>query len=116
MGSLGEILSLGNEPVLMAQRHTVLRNAGYKVVSAVNPRQAFKLLDTRKFDAVVVGYMAEREMRRLEQSARKRGMPVLWLCCRPDGNSGSLSCQEAVLKPAELLEKLNVLLRSVPQA
>jgi hypothetical protein len=112
VGSRGEILSVGNEPLLMVKRHSALRDAGYAVVSAVNPRQAFKLLDARKFDAVVVGYIGERELHRLEKAARKYGMPILWLCCDPNGNPANLSCKDAVLRPAELVKKLELLLRS----
>ncbi|MFB3915320.1 MAG: hypothetical protein ACE14M_01215 [Terriglobales bacterium] len=98
----------------MAKRHSALRDAGYTVVSAVNPLHAFKLLDARKFDALIVGYVAERDLHRLQQAARKCGMPVLWLCCSPNGNASSceLSCEDAVLQPAELVRKLELLLRS----
>lgn len=49
------ILSVGLDPVNLFARETVLRSAGYTVVSAMSVKEAFHLFQNGDFDLMILG-------------------------------------------------------------
>ncbi len=76
------ILCVSFDENVSRERAEALRRAGYEVVPTVNIERAFRLLDERKFDLVIVGHrFLKNDKQALISDARDTWhTPVLLVC------------------------------------
>lgn len=107
MHTAKSILSIGHNPTLLTYRHVLLRNAGYRVVSAADPPKAMELVSTRNFDLIIVGLFAHSERLLIERFNEQRNIPVIFLCCDKFNPAvGVCRCHDARLSSREFLRKV----------
>lgn len=76
------ILSVGNDPILMASRSLILRGAGYLVEEAYTVDKAISLVEADSIDAMLICHTIARNDQQVLISAvreKRRLMPILCL-------------------------------------
>jgi CheY-like chemotaxis protein len=93
------ILSVGLDPVNLFARETVLRSAGYTVVSAMSVKEAFHLFQNGDFDLMILGKtLPAKERERLTCLIRGSGSRI------PIASISSTPREESVFPEATIPE------------
>jgi CheY-like chemotaxis protein len=84
------ILVVAHDTLLRATRVNLLERAGYSVASVVTDDDAMKLLETERFDLILLGRKSEIPKTGLDQRLRERHPDLLTLKIQPGGDVVSL--------------------------
>jgi len=100
------ILSVGKDPVVVQLRNAVMAAAGYRVSSPHGMADIPKLLESERFDIVVLGHTIPRGERiKLIKSirAQAKNVPILSLYTSPDTMDRTADCEVNALDGPEAL-------------
>jgi DNA-binding response OmpR family regulator len=104
------ILSVGNNPILMASRSLLLRGAGYAVDEAYTIDKAISLVEADSIDAVLICHTIPREDQQVLIATvreKRRLMPVL--CIRSNSyETAPRTCTAVDNEPEALLATLKL--------
>jgi CheY-like chemotaxis protein len=84
------ILVVAHDSLLRATRVTLLERAGYSVESVITDDEAMKLLETERFDLILLGRKSQIPKTGLDQRLRERYPDLLTLKIQPGGDIVSL--------------------------
>ena len=106
------VLSVGLDPLILYARETILRSAGFFVVSAMSMKEAFNLFQDGDFDLMILcGTLPVRDRERLTCLIRASGsrIPIASVSGRP-GEQAFFSEVSVEPSPVELLAGIKRLL------
>jgi len=109
------IFSISYDPRLSAMRERLLRTFGYRVKSTLSLEEAFRLILTRQFDVVLIGYtVTEHERKTLISHIRARDphIQIIFVVAYDREDSEPLADMKSKSKPDELLRAIKVALAS----
>lgn len=108
------VLSIGRDRLLVAIRTMILRRAGYRVHEAYSPLDARRLVDSWKFDLVLICHsVPESEQTELISAVRfaRPELPILSISSRKHYTDHE-TCSIVDLASSAILTEINTVLRN----